>query len=169
MTQPIRGKVARVLSTREIAINVGAADGVTVGMYFNVIDPYYEDIEDPDTGEVLGSFERPKVGVQVIQVREKISMASTYREVEVNIGGSGKSGSLKALSPLTALEAYLGPFSRSLMPPNWVTKYETLKKTEKTDDRLDEEDSYVQVGDPVVQIFEKDTAKQESLNENNEG
>ena len=165
MTQPILGKVARVLSTREIAINVGAADGVTVGMYFNVIDPCYEDIKDPDTDKVLGSFERPKVGVQVVQVEEKISIASTYREVEVNIGGSGKSGSLKALPSLTALEAYLGPFSRSLMPPNWVTRYETLEKTEKTDDRLDEKDSYVNVGDPVVQVIEISEVEQEDANE----
>ena len=38
MTKPIRGKVARVLNTREIAINVGTANGVTVGMYFDVMD-----------------------------------------------------------------------------------------------------------------------------------
>ena len=163
MNEPIRGKVACVLSTREIAINVGATDGVAVGMYFNVIDPRYENIKDPDTGEVLGSFEHPKVGVRVIQVEEKVSIASTYQEVQVNIGGSGKSGNLRPLN--SYLDAYLGlgPFAQSLMPPNWVTRYETLKKTERTDDRLDEKDSYVKIGDPVVQVFEKDEVEQEYL------
>ena len=70
MTKPIRGKVARVLNTREIAINVGVEDGVTVGMYFDVMDLQYEDIRDPDTDEVLGSIERPKVRVKVIHVQE---------------------------------------------------------------------------------------------------
>ena len=61
MITPIRGKVARVLNEREIAINIGTAHGVTVGMYFDVIDPHYENIKDPDTNEVLGSLGRPKV------------------------------------------------------------------------------------------------------------
>ena len=37
MTDPIRGKVARILNSREIAINVGRDDGVYRGMYFDVI------------------------------------------------------------------------------------------------------------------------------------
>ena len=104
MTKPIRGKVARVLNAREIAINVGTENGVTVGMYFDVLDPHYEDIKDPDTGEVLGSFERPKVRVKIIHVQEKSSLATTYRKERVNIGGTRKNISL-------------GPFARSLMPP----------------------------------------------------
>lgn len=158
MTKPIRGKVAQVLNEREVAINIGAAHGVTIGMYFNVIDPHYENIKDPDTGEVLGSFKRPKVGVQVIQVEEKISLASTYREVEVNIGGSGGPGNLRTLY---SLDAILGPFSRSLMPPKWVMKYETLRKTGKTVNELNEEDSYVNIGDPVVQVTDLREIKQE--------
>ena len=151
MTKPIRGKVARVLNAREIAINVGTENGVTVGMYFDVLDPHYEDIKDPDTGEVLGSFERPKVRVKIIHVQEKSSLATTYRKERVNIGGTRKNISL-------------GPFARSLMPPTWVEKYETLGKTEKTKDVLDEKDSYVNVGDPVVQTIEDDEAEGEDTN-----
>lgn len=75
MSTLIRGKVARVLNEREVAINVGSAKGVVVGMYFDVIED--EEIRDPDTREVLGSIDRPKVGLQVTHVQEKLSVAIT--------------------------------------------------------------------------------------------
>ena len=153
MTKPIRGKVARVLNTREIAINVGVEDGVTVGMYFDVMDLQYEDVRDPDTDEVLGSIERPKVKVKIIHVQEKLSLATTYRKERVNTGGS--------FMPL-------GPFARYLMPPNWVTRYETLSRIEEARDVLDEEESYVKTGDPVVQVIEKIDTKRKVLTEDTE-
>ncbi len=112
MITPIRGKVAHILNTREIAINVGTENGVTVGMYFDVMDAHYENITDPDTNEVLGSLERPKVRVKIIHVQEKLSLATTYRKERVNTGGTGRG-------------IPLGPFARALMPPTWVEKYET--------------------------------------------
>ena len=46
--------------------------------------------------------------------------------------------------------------SRALMPPEWVTKYETLKTDEKTwEDLKVEGQSSVQTGDPVVQVNEQ--------------
>ena len=160
MITPIRGKVARVLNAREIVINIGTANGVTVGMYFNVIDPKEEDIRDPDTGEVLGSIGRPKVRVQVTHVEEKLSVAATYRSKQVKLGGSGH---LEALA--------LGPFARALMPSGWVTKYETLRKTEHPRAKfgdLEEEDSYVNIGDLVVQVIEEVDTEVEVLAENTE-
>lgn len=53
----------------------------------------------------------------------------------------------------------LGAFSRSLMPPKWVTNYETLKTEEKT---WEEEEGDVKVGDPVVQIIEESEVEQEN-------
>ena len=147
MTEPIRGKVAQILNSREIAINVGSTDGVVVGMYFDVIDPKGEDIKDPDTDEVLGSIDRPKVRVRVTRVKERLSVASTYREKRVNVGGRRQ----------------FGDFSRVLMPPKWVTKYETLKTEEKTWEDLDEERSYVKTGDPVIQIIEENNIEQEKV------
>ena len=145
MTEPIRGKIARVLNTREIALNVGTAQGVTRGMRFDVMDTNEMDITDPDTGKVLGSLERPKIRVEIIHVQEELSVAQTP-ETSVNVGGT---------------RTYLGPFARSLMPPNWVTKYETLKKTAKnTKEELDEEDSRVKTGDPIVQVRETGEANQ---------
>lgn len=43
-------------------------------------------------------------------------------------------------------------FADYLMPPKWVTKYETLKTDEKIWEDLNEEESYVKIGDPVCQV-----------------
>lgn len=142
MKEPIRGKVARVINTRELAINRGTAHGVTVGMYFNVIDVNGEDVTDPDTGEMLGSIEREKVSVEIVHAQEKFSLARTYRSKEVNVGGSG------------GLFDF-GPYARSLMPPKWITEYETLQKADKNLDPLDQEDSYINIGDPVIQVVKE--------------
>ena len=50
------------------------------------------------------------------------------------------------------------------MPPKFVTKYETLKTTERTWEDLDESESYVKIGDPVVQVVsEVDVGETESV------
>lgn len=147
MTQPIRGKVARVLNEREIAINIGTAHGVDVGMYFDVMEAQGQSIKDPDTDEVLGSVERPRVRVQITHVQDKLAVASTYKSKQINIGGV-------ALFPALGY----GPIAQALMPPNWVTKYESLKKSGHTPDALDEDNSLVKTGDPVVQVLETDEA-----------
>jgi hypothetical protein len=142
MKDIIRAKVARILNSREIAITAGTVQGVEVGMLFDVLDQKGENICDPDTGEVLGSIERPKVRVKVTQVQDRIAVASTFKKEKVNVGGSGISF------------ADIGMVSRALMPPKYITKYETLKTDEKTWEDLNEEMSYVKSGDPVVQVIE---------------
>jgi hypothetical protein len=134
----IRGKVARILNSRELALNIGEEDGVAIGMYFDVLDSKGEDILDPDTGAVLGSLQRPKVRVKIIRVLEHLSVASTYKKHQVNVGGRG-----------VAVQS----FADVLLPPKYVDKYETLKTSEKTWEDLDEEDSYVKTGDPVIQVI----------------
>jgi hypothetical protein len=143
MPELIRGKVARILNSREVAINVGSGRGVVVGMRFDVMDTTGGDIKDPDTGEKLGCVDRPKVRVEFSRVQERLSVAITYREEAVNVGGVGFGGGLGSSPAL----------SRVLMPPKWVTRYETLKTREETWENLDEEDSYVKTGDPVVQVL----------------
>lgn len=139
MTELIRGKVARILNSREIAINVGAKRGVVAGMYFDILDPKGEDIKDPDTGEVLGSIDRPKVRVQITAVQDALSLASTFKKKQINVGGRG----VLATQGLSDL----------FLPPKFVTKYETLKTDEKTWEDLSEAESYVKTGDPVVQVI----------------
>ena len=46
------------------------------------------------------------------------------------------------------------PPLRQCFTVKWVTKHETLKTEEKTWEDLDEVDSYVKIGDPVVQVLE---------------
>lgn len=145
MTEPIRGKIAQVLNSREVALNVGSAQGVDVGMLFDILEP--EGIEDPDTGEPLGVIDRPKVRVQVAHVQEKLAVAATYRKERVNVGGTFDS------------LATAGSFSRALMPPRWITKYETLKTEEETWEDLDEEAGYVKTGDIVIQVIAESDAE----------
>ena len=105
---PLRGKVARILDSRNLVINIGSQQGVKIGMYFDVMDPKGEDIRNPDTNEILGSIERPKVRIRITYTQDKLSVASTYKKKQVNIGGKG--GVIN-----------LG-FAEYLMPPKWVTK-----------------------------------------------
>jgi len=135
----IEGKVAKILNSRELVINKGSKDGVNIGMKFNVMDPRGVDIIDPDSKKVLGSVWRPKVRVEIISVQENLSIASTYKKKQYNIGGTGVS-----LSSLASI----------LRPPEWVTEYETLKTAEATWEDLDESDSYVKTGDPVIEVIE---------------
>lgn len=138
----IRGKVAQIINSREVALNLGSEHGVELNMLFDILTPKGYDIKDPDTGEVLGSVERPKTRVKkVVHVRERLSVASTYRKRRVNVGGSGID--IAALSRSGLFE-----------PPKWETRYETLKTTETTWDELTEEGSYISTGDPVMQVFD---------------
>lgn len=137
MKQPIRGKVARILNSREVALNIGSRDGVGVDMYFDILDPEMQDISDPDSEEVLGSIRRPKVRVRVTWVDDRLSVATTFRKTRVNVGG------------------HLSLFSRALMPEKWVTRYETLKSRDTEVEPLAEDESFVDRGDPVVEVPNK--------------
>ena len=138
--EPIRGKVARVLNSREVALNLGARDGVKLGMVFSILGDDGSEIIDPDTGEVLGSIDRPKVRVKVKALKDRISVAETFVSRRVNVGGTG-------LLPLTT-----SPLSELFEPPRWETRYVTLTTDEDTWEESDE--AHVSTGDPVVQEFD---------------
>ena len=142
--QLIQGKVARILNSRELAINIGSNNGVQVGMYFDVLDPKGENITDPDTGKVLGSVMRPKVRVKVTKTLELLSIASTYKKKAVNIGGRGIG---------------IASFAEALMPAHYVNQFESLKTTEKTWEDLEESESFVKTGDPVIQVETEEEEK----------
>lgn len=136
LTNPIRGKIAKILNDREVVLNVGANRSVRPGMTFDIV--FEVDVDDPDTGEALGSVESPKTRVKVSRVYDKVAIASTYRTRRVNVGGRG-----------------LGLASGLFDPPRWETRPETLRVKESVGDGRDESDapeSYVSVGDPVVQV-----------------
>ena len=128
--EPIHGKVAQILDSRQLVLNVGSSHDVAVDMVFKVINPKGEQIRDPDTNQLLGSVESTKILVRVVEVHDKLSVATTT-----------------GVNPLI-VSASLGPFARALMPPRWVDKYETLSTNL----------SEVKIGDPVVQEVEATVA-----------
>ena len=148
LNEPIRGKVARVLNSRDIALNKGEQDGVKMGMIFRVLSPKGTSVKDPDTGVILGSVDLEKVRVKITAVQDRVSVASTYRTHKINVGGTGYD--LFGLSMGSTL----------FTPPKWETRIETLKSSESSMEELDEEDTYVKTGDPVVQHIETDSAEE---------
>ena len=141
-TELIRGKVAKVLSHREVVLNVGKEQDVEIGMVFDILFRGYDEIKDPDTGEVLGGIDRPKARVKVITANEKLSIATTFRTERVNVGGYGGLG--------IRLRGDLNP----LPLPKWETRVETFPTNEVPDERWESDDYLVSVGDPVVQVAE---------------
>ena len=139
-TKPIRGKVARILNSREVVLNIGQEQGVRVGMSFNILTPKGFGIRDPDTDEDLGDFQRAKNRVRIIQTQDKLSLASTYRSKSVG----------DALA-----EAFFGTRSFHTMTSR-NSQFETLRTDTHTWEDLSDEDSYISVGDPVVQVFSDD-------------
>jgi hypothetical protein len=137
--EPIRGKVARILSSRELVINRGSSNGVKVGMRFAVLDSSGENVTDPDTGEVLGSVTRTKVEVEAVQVESHLAVARTFRYREVNVGGN------------PALAA-AGQISQMFAPPRYVKRYDTLKLSDADWEPLSEQDSFIEVGDAVIEV-----------------
>ena len=136
LSNPIRGKIAKILSNREVVLNVGRNRGVRPGMTFDIV--FEVDVNDPDTGEALGSVESPKTRVRVTRVYDKVAIASTYRTHRINVGGRG-----------------LGLQGGLFEPPKWETHPETLKVIESVNDGKagsNDPESYVSVGDPVVQV-----------------
>lgn len=138
--EPVRGKVARVLNEREVAINRGANDGVELGMRFNILNSETQEIKDPDTGETLGHLERAKIPVRVTSVYDRLAVATTFRFRRVNVGGKGLG---------------IGGFN----PPIWRNRYETVGENgAKSKDDGAEFSKPVAIGDPVVQIIEPEAA-----------
>lgn len=107
-------------------INRGADDGVRTGMRFAILNPRGAEIKDPDTNEVIGSVELEKVVVKVVRVEPRLAVARTFRTFRT---------------------------SGLYFPIIGGTRRETLRTDETTyREELDPKDSYVKVGDPVVQV-----------------
>ena len=138
----IEGKVASILTERELVLNVGATHGVEVGMRFDILYAGGIKVRNPDNPrEILGSVEWPKTQVKVVQIYETMCVARTFRTVTIPARGSAAS-SFRALS-LGIAETYV-PQQR---------KIETLRTDETRAAReLSEEESLVKVGDVAVQV-----------------
>lgn len=131
--RPIKGKVAKILNDRELAINRGADQGVSVGTLFKVMDPE-ELVLDPDTEEELGLIEREKIRVKVFLVQDNICVARTYETYRTHAG---------ALSL---------DFGFSQLFSSSQTKVRTLRASEYPSNPIDEAESFVSIGDIVVEL-----------------
>ena len=125
---PLKGKIARILDSRQVIINIGSLGGVKLGMYFDILDASGQDVLDPGTNELLGSLNRTKAHLKVIQVLDKMSVASTYREVTTD--------------PFS--------FAQALMMGRFGST--TTTETLKTELNAPEDASEVRVGDSVIQV-----------------
>lgn len=129
MREALEGKVAKIISVREVAINLGAEAGVKAGMIFAILSKSPLPIKDPDTGEALGQFDREKVRVRAEEVHRKFSVCRTY-EAE----------------PFPFLSRYVGAALPELGRPPRSLK---IEDSEELPAPLPEEQSYVKVGDRV--------------------
>lgn len=128
----ITGKVAAVLSDRQIAINRGFDHNVEIGMKFAVLADEGRTIADPETGDEIGTIEVAKTVVKIVSVQDRMSVARTFRTKTV--GG----GAIWAVSSLNA-------------KPRRVD--ESLRKTESTESfELGSDERIVEIGDTVVQF-----------------
>ncbi len=142
-TRFVRGKVAEILSSLEVALNVGENHGVESGMLFDILTKKGRGIKDPDSGEELGSIGVPKARVRISHVYEKFSVARTNQTKLVNVGGVGAGD--------------FGDTLRIFEPPEWVERPEPLRIKEPSlalSEELDEQESYIEIGDTVVQVVD---------------
>lgn len=149
MNKPIEGKVAKLLTARDLVINRGSDDGVTVGMRFKILNPKGQSIRDPETRQVIGSVEMIKVVVKVVEVQPKLCVARTFKTIKTE--PSGLAGSLVTSYAMRELAATFGTSGGE--------RVETLRSNEKfLEEELDESESYVRTNDPAIQVvrIEKD-------------
>ena len=130
----LEGKVATVINSRELALNIGSNFGVKENMIFKILAETPVEIKDPDTGEILDTIDREKVRVKVSEVNKKSSICKTFRVFHYR-GLLSTSGSL--VGAMTDRK-----------------EVETLKIDDSTKiPPLSEEESFVKTGDRAIQIL----------------
>jgi len=133
-SERIRGKVAAILSQRELVLNVGMEDGVEIGDKFVILNSKGIDVTDPDSGEVLGTVEVPKTVVKVVRVDgPHLSVARTFRTLK---GSPGFFAAASAISGTPSRTETLDIASGS-----------SLKA------ELSEGDSYIKRGDVALSTY----------------
>lgn len=132
----IRGKVAAILTRRELFLNVGEEDGVELGMKFAILTSEGVDIPDPDSGEILGTVNLPKTVVKVVRFNgPNLSVGRTFRTIQ---GSPGIASAVLDISSIT------GTPSR--------TETLAIESGSSLRAELSEQESYVKPGDPAVLI-----------------
>lgn len=146
--QPIEGKVAQVISERDIAINRGSSAGVEVGMRFKILSSKPSEVRDPDTDELLGTVEISKVEVEVISVQENLAVCRTFKKIVV----PGRPKRAGLASPYSSLSQSI--FGDTGTPDS--ERYQTLRSDESfVVNELDPDGSFVKRGDRAVQVISR--------------
>ncbi len=146
------GKIAKIIDSTHVAINLGENSGVKEGDIYEVFNKNLCNITDPDTGKDLGSINTPIVTVQIVRVEEKFSIAATYSPIVSIYDKINKANYENSLSTLTFMMMNMHSAIKREQP--------TLRATDgKRGDSLNEKDSKVKVGDIVRFV----SSKQEQL------
>lgn len=130
----VEGRVAQVLDERRLVLNRGRVDGVQVGMRFEVKAGAPVEIRDPETDEVLDVIDRVKVRVEATEVRERITVCTTYEYR--HIGAALGLDLDTVLGPRRKTPVTIQPERSVALPP------------------LDPEQAYIRKGDRAIQIVE---------------
>ncbi len=142
ITKRLEGRVAAILNSKELVINIGDQHGVRHGMKFAVLAESELEVRDPESGKLLDTIDREKVRVEASEVRKKISICRTYRIKKIPAGPLAKGAlgiiSLAELSrPPREIPETLSIHDSSILPP------------------LPEEESYVKIKDRVIQVADE--------------
>lgn len=135
MVDQVEGQVARILSSQELVLNKGTADGIVEGQYIAILPDGPEVLKDPVTGTVIGQLSHFKAALRVEQASENFSIAATYKMHSVNIGGRG-----------------MGGFRWNLEPQKWVDRVESFEFEDNSVDENEIEVSVVRVGDNFMSV-----------------
>lgn len=133
----LQGKVAKILNERDVVINIGRVQGVKKGMKFAILAPTPEEISDPETGELLDTVDRTKALIQVTEVRERITICSTYKTSKISSG---------IFSAFYSLSRHHDPLQET---PDGLEDFSLPAL-------LSSEESYIKRGDQVKQVEEPD-------------
>lgn len=144
----VTGKVAEVVSNREVILNRGSDDGVERGDYFAVLETRAVGITDPDSGDDLGDIRVVKIVVRAVEVAPRLTLARTFRTRRINLGGPGTG---------------LGSLAASMQAPRYVDQVETLKIDESAPRKIDPDESVVHRGDPFEMISKEEAEDQRSI------
>ena len=94
----LRGKVAQILTARDLALNIGYEHGVTSGMVFAILNAKGASIKDPDTGQELGSVSLPKVFVKASVVDQNGYTKQCYTNLYKSAPGRNRTCCLSVRS-----------------------------------------------------------------------
>lgn len=109
-------------------------------MRFKILHARGNEVRDPDTNEVIGNVEWPKVEVKVVDVQEHLSVARTFRTIDIPASGQE-----------SVIDFVTRGVGGNYKPATRRT--ETLRSDEPFAQRdIHPSESYVQRGDPAVQI-----------------